>query len=185
MTLDGEPDSAPAPSEISPSLTVQDLMRMAMEGKAAAGARYDQIIWKIRAGYIAVVYGGITLLSALTGHGKALHARWLLPVIVGAFSLAAFTIDLTFSRSKYRLVASRNDLIDHAWHLAKAGFAADELAQRDDRLRTLLRISGEEQDPETKRVVWKFILRELTLVLASLYFVPPVIAAVAAVALGS
>ena len=38
-----------------------ELRRMAFEGKLQAIRGYDEILWKIRVGYAAVLYGGLSL----------------------------------------------------------------------------------------------------------------------------
>jgi hypothetical protein len=165
-------------------ITVDELIRIGIDGKSLAASRYDAIIWKIRTGYALVIYGAITAFSALTAHDETTAgSRWVVPLIVGAFSLAAFTVDRAFSRSKFRVIASRNELIRESWALALSGFSRDALAQREERLIKLSEMSGEREDPVTKDEVRDFLrAREIVLVFSALYAIPIAVSA-AAVAL--
>jgi hypothetical protein len=179
MSLELEKDPAgqrPNGSE----LTTDELIRVGIDGKAAAVARYDVIIWKIRAGYVVVIYGAITAISALSTKSRpVLKHGWLLPLIVATFSLAAFVIDHTFSRSKFRVVVSRNELVDAAWQILLAASPRSELEQRRVRLRKLSEMSGERDDPATSDTVKAFLRsREMSLIFLSLYVVPVVASAV-------
>jgi hypothetical protein len=48
-------------------LTARELIRMELQGKAVATGRYDNILLRIRGGYILTVYGSL-LLFAGKGH---------------------------------------------------------------------------------------------------------------------
>ncbi len=166
-------------------LTVYDLLRIEIDGKAAAVARYDAIIWKIRTGYVVVMYGAVTLLSALNGKSKIpSRTEWVLPLLVAAFSLAAFVIDHTFSRSKFRVVAARNELIAACWHALQSDSALETLRQQDTRLVKLLEMSGERHDPSNAHVVRQYLrCPEMVLVFLALYVVPVLVACAAIAAI--
>lgn len=48
-------------------LTLENLIAAALETKLGAIGGYDAIIWKIRAGYVAILYGALTLLLGVGG----------------------------------------------------------------------------------------------------------------------
>lgn len=50
------------PSETMKSITPDELIRSALDGKPQATSGYDAILWKIRAGYVAILYGALGLL---------------------------------------------------------------------------------------------------------------------------
>jgi hypothetical protein len=155
-----------------------ELVRFALEGKAAAVQGYDAILWKIRAGYVAVLYGGLTLLLGSGGIGSlsevardgALSAA-LLFLIIG-FSASAFLLDLAYKRKKIRVIVVRDQLID---------FALLPPPPSDESIAKLLHISGETrveqlldgalEGPYREKLCWN-----VRLVLAPLYLVTPFLA---------
>ena len=48
-------------------MTRDDLIQKGLEGNDSALAEYDQILWKIRTGYAAVLYGVFTLVHRRIG----------------------------------------------------------------------------------------------------------------------
>jgi hypothetical protein len=134
-----------APSERAPTpITLDELIRGGLAGKLVALARYDEIIWKIRAGYVAVLYG---MLAFFVGKESNLVEfmsssevlRSLFPISL-SLSLCAFVVDLAFVLSKLRVVAARNHLSDLAVKRA-AGHKLHESEQ--DEFTKLLHLSGE------------------------------------------
>src|SRR5262249_22612462 len=116
-----------------------ELIRSALDGKLTALAGYDQIIWKIRAGYAAVVFGSLTLLlgkdGSLLGKGASIAEYAVLFLLVCAFSSAGGVVDYDFSKRKRRVVISRDRLIDYLWD--------DKLLDNAKEAKELLHISGE------------------------------------------
>jgi hypothetical protein len=124
--------------------TVEELIRSQLEGKSKALERYDDILWKIRAGYLAVLYGLLTILSGkefqLTDLIGNLPKIDILLYTAISFSLCAFFIDLGFLLSKLRVVQDRNDLSDLALDLALKKTQSEKVKGS---LRILLQLSGE------------------------------------------
>lgn len=132
-------------SELAPNpITLDELIRGQLAGKLVALARYDEIIWKIRGGYVAVLYG---MLAFFVGKESKLVEvlsssevlRSLFPISL-SLSLCAFLVDLAFVLSKLRVVAARNRLSDIAVERA-AGHKLHESEQVE--LTNLLHLSGE------------------------------------------
>lgn len=136
---------SPASSEDSAKpISVDELIRGQLAGKLIALARYDEIIWKVRAGYVAVVYGMLAFfvgkeskLTEVLNSADLLHG--LLPIAV-SLSVCAFLVDVAFVLSKLRVVAARNRLSD----IAMSRAAGHELRESEiEELATLLHLSGE------------------------------------------
>jgi hypothetical protein len=125
-------------------ITVEELIRSQLQGKLRALHNYDAILWKIRSGYVIVLYGAITLfganeskLPAIIGIDATTDTLFYLTVGV---SLCALLIDFGFVLSKVRVVDARNKLSDHALKLA----TGKEVSRTEaDRLQKLLHLSGE------------------------------------------
>lgn len=98
----------------SPKLTCDELIRTELSGKARAIEQYDSILWKIRSGYVVVLYGGLAILgtaglniSTILGSTRLLRAALIL---IWGFSLCGFLVDFDFSRRKLRVVEASNQL---------------------------------------------------------------------------
>jgi hypothetical protein len=85
---------------------VAELVKSALEGKLTAIAGYDEILWRVRAGYLAVLYGSLGLILGKASPPDLRVLATNLPTAVAAislisgFSLAAFLIDtVIFGRS--------------------------------------------------------------------------------------
>ena len=132
------------PSVEDRELTVEELIRSQLEGKSKALERYDAILWKIRAGYLAVLYSILTVLSGkefdlkdLIGSTPKVEILFYTAI---SFSLCAFFVDLGFLLSKLRVVQARNDLSDLALQVATRQTQAADAAGK---LKRLLHLSGE------------------------------------------
>lgn len=141
-----DPQSAMPAENPSGAIGLDELMRGQLAGKLVALGRYDEILWKIRTGYVAVLYGMLAFLlgsesrlaEALAPAG-ALEA--LFPMSLG-LSMCALLIDCSFLLAKLRVVAARDRLSDLA-----ALRAREARPLTDDETRELLRLlhlSGEQ-----------------------------------------
>jgi hypothetical protein len=78
---------------------VAELVRSALEAKLNAITGYDTIIWRIRAGYLAVLYGSLGLILGTAGSPdlRAVAAKTPLAVaaisLISSFSPTAFLVD--------------------------------------------------------------------------------------------
>jgi hypothetical protein len=124
-------------------LTPAKLVEAELEGKFKAIAGYDDILWKIRAGYLAVVYGALGLLvgtkdSAVIVDAFKLPPFWA-PLIVAlllvfGLSIAAFFVDFGYLRKKLKVIAAKDALV-------RFTVEREEIDQKH--IGFLLRISGE------------------------------------------
>lgn len=158
------------------SLERDELVRSALEGKKAAIQGYDAILWKIRAGYITVLYSGLALVVdektsiAFSAIAKDSVRSVVIFFLILGFSASAFLLDLTYKRKKVRVIVVHDHLMDLALNKDTT----------DDAIEGLLHISGEtfaeklpgeiEKQYKTK-LVWN-----LWRVLVPLYCATPVLA---------
>lgn len=139
----------PASADATPaSISVAALVTAGIEGKDAALAAYDEMLWKIRGGYAAVLYGAFTLVVALSdksnvGLSGNMAAAVALILITG-FTICAAALDFHFLRSKLRVVDTKEELVDLALHLA-SGEALEDWRGRP--LPHLLYNAGEHKLP--------------------------------------
>jgi hypothetical protein len=133
-------------------LTREGLIQAGLEGKDKAIAAYDEMLWKIRTGYAAVLYGVFTLVVSL-GDKK----NWVLSLdktelvaltLITGFTICAAVLDFSVLRSKFRVIQAKEELVDLALQLASGGKLED---WRGNSLNTLLHNSGEGEAP----VQWK------------------------------
>jgi hypothetical protein len=131
-------------SSATQDLTRDGLIQKGQEGKDKAIAAYDEMLWKIRTGYAAVLYGVFTLVVSLGDKTK-----WLLSIdkaalvaltLITGFTICAAALDFSFLRSKFRVIQDKEELIDLALRLASGG-KLDEWSGSS--LNTLLHNSGE------------------------------------------
>jgi hypothetical protein len=120
-------------------LAQQEIILREIDGKALAAGRYDDMIWKIRTGYVVVLYGAITL---MIGQSKAWTDSILEILILSiGFSLLGFAVDWNFRLRQLRVVVDREKLIKSAFDIA-GGQAVDS-----EKIKPLLRMSGESGIP--------------------------------------
>lgn len=88
--------------------------------KLSAINKYDEIIWKVRTGYLAILYAGLTFLVGEAGlkNLEVLPTRPVTTLSIGflivGFSLSAFLLDLGFNQKKLRTIVIRDMLIEIA-----------------------------------------------------------------------
>ncbi len=93
-------------------ITLDDLVCSELQGKDMAIERYDSILWKIRSGYVTILYGAISLLGgAISLLGREVERLpWLALALIWGFSICAFIIDHGFLRSKIQVVIAKDNL---------------------------------------------------------------------------
>jgi hypothetical protein len=149
-------------------ITRDDLVLSELKGKHEAIGRYDTIIWRVRTGYIAVLYGSLLLFSGkdnglervLASRGTAFGAIATIAVL----SVALALIDLGFRLRQLKVVDAYNRLTDVAFAMA----SGDEV---HDDIRVLLHNSGESSVPIDRRK-----LKHAILLIFSLYLAMPALA---------
>ncbi len=129
------------------NLTVAELIRLELHGKHEALARYDSILWKIRSGYVLVLYGTLSLIMGKQINLEALDPKHLF--LVAGFSLLGYILDKTFRVRQLRVVTARDLLISQAMKLA-TGEKVDNAT-----ITNLLYIAGESGNGIDRRVLAK------------------------------
>src|ERR1041385_7240046 len=144
------------------TLTRDGLIQAALQGKDKAIAAYDDMLWKIRTGYAAVLYGTFTLVVSL-GDKK----NWPLPftrvglvavTLICGFTCCAAALDFSILSAKFRVIQAKEELMDLALSLA-SGEAIEKWSGTP--LQTLLHNSGEDRSEirwERRTSVWPIVL---------------------------
>jgi len=123
------------------NITSEELIRSALDDQVKSIIGYEEIIWKIRSGYVVILYGALTLLLGKEGIGKVVAPnddyRYLLCILALIFGLSfsVFWIDFGYVRKKLKIVAARDKLVELAFKGKISG--DDKMVDR------LLRIAGE------------------------------------------
>jgi|ERR1043165_751606 hypothetical protein len=151
-------------------LTLDELIRSQLQGKTKALERYDAILWKIRSGYVVVLYSALTILSGkdslLKGVASDPMILYILMSAAFGISISALLIDISFLLAKLRVVEARDRLSDLALNLAM-GKDRSHVAKE---IGSLLHLSGE----STKRPKWSLILNATWSILL-LYIIIPLV----------
>ena len=111
------------PQEINQenSLSRDKLIQSGLDVKMNAINRYDEIIWKMRSGYVVILYGALTLLMGSQGLTRlpnlASDPTTSLSVffLILGLSLSVFSIDFGYLRKKIRVIVIRDMLIEVAY----------------------------------------------------------------------
>lgn len=141
----------PESAETAKEDLLTTLLKAELSAKDAAIAGYNNIIWKIRAGYAAVLYGGLGLAVGEKGAFKTAITEPTVVVmaalLVLGFSLVGFLLDRGYTRKKLRVVIAKDTLLDavlKGHEPATMGLKTPsptwELSEKE---RTLLKVSGE------------------------------------------
>jgi hypothetical protein len=131
------------------------LVHTALKDKRDAIQQYESIIWKVRSGYILILYGALTLVLGRQGvpdicvllHSSG-NSLALFSLIVG-LSVSVFLLDRGYVCKRLKIVAARDRLIDlvckcepeHKGQV-KAGTASNNDEKKAD-IFSLLHVAGE------------------------------------------
>ena len=116
-------------------LEISELLKIELPGKKVAMGRYDEILWKIRAGYLVALAGA---LGFFVTKGSVLILTYEMLAIVLWFSMVAWIIDINFRRRQLRVVKAYNELVSSAVKNLPEGERANNIKIE------LLHISGEQ-----------------------------------------
>lgn len=163
-------------------LTSEQLIKSGLEDQVNAITGYEGVIWKIRSGYVVVLYGTLTLVLGKDGVPNICvitqdsgHSLALISLILG-LSLSVFLIDFGYVRKKIKFVVAREMLIEFACSL---NFDIRNKEDRE-RLKELLHIAGETRPsklPEEVRLEYKAKRKwNLVWILLPVYLTTPLIA---------
>lgn len=89
-------------------LDISELLKVELAGKKNAMGKYDEILWKIRSGYLIVLAGA---LGFFVTKEENLNLTFPILVIIFWFSLVALLIDFNFRRRQLRVVRAYNELV--------------------------------------------------------------------------
>ncbi len=155
----------PEESNSGKKITKDGLILAELKGKNEAIGRYDTILWRIRSGYVVVLYGSLLLFTGKEGGVTALFEKtvmvWAASITVFLLSFILACIDAGFRLRQLTVVDAYNRLSDIAY-----AFAADKEVQFDD-FRSLLHITGEGENPNV------LLRRTRTVVLIGLLYLGP------------
>lgn len=130
------------------ALTQDSLIESALEGNDRAIAAYDEMLWKIRADYVVVLYGSLTLMLGVGEKAKASvapdRAGLVAVLLITGFTLCAAALDYAFLASKQRELQAKEELVAVA-----DGESADWWTGKP--LQALLHDSGESR----ARIDWR------------------------------
>jgi hypothetical protein len=126
----------------SEKLINDPFIRSTLQDKIDAIKQYEGVIWKLRSGYIVILYGALTLVLGREGiHnicdtiGNRSRALAFVSLIVG-LSLSVFWLDLDYVCKRLKIAIARDKLVDFACKRATREWGQDELV-------ALLHIAGE------------------------------------------
>lgn len=157
-------------------LSRDSLILSGLQGKTKAIAGYDNILWKIRAGYVGILYGSLAIILG-TGGIKDLQALvnetslvLVVFLLLSGFSISAYIVDSTYLAKKLKVIVVRDLLVK---------LTLDTTAETDWHLSTLLSISGELPDQELPPLALADFKRKFAVnrrrELFPIYVTPPVL----------
>ena len=158
-----------------------ELIRLALDGTLKAIAGYDDILWKVRAGYAAVLYGVLFLALSKEVASLPMMNPWTAlyaTVLVIGFSIAACVIDAGFLIKKLKVVVMRDALVRLS--------LAEPHAIGSQEIEKLCRITGEmpvdELPDRVKQEFWPKMWSNIRWTLLPLYITAPLAAAISCAA---
>lgn len=89
-----------------------------IEGKNRAIHTYDSIVWKIRTGFLTLIFAGWAILLRGIVEGKAESSNLILKLLWGmalfscGLAYAAWIMDCNYTRRKFRLILAFDRLMD-------------------------------------------------------------------------
>lgn len=116
-------------------LEISELLNVELPGKKVAMGRYDEILWKIRSGYLVVLAGA---LGFFVTKGSPLTLTYEMLAIILWFSMVAWMIDINFRRRQLRVVKAYNELVSSVIKNLPEGEGVNNINEE------LLHISGEQ-----------------------------------------
>jgi hypothetical protein len=108
----------------------EHLIASSLTSKLEAINKYEEILWKVRSGYLAILYAGLTFLVGNAGLGRLAEvakdttASLTIFFLIVGFSLSAFSVDFAYLRKKMRVIVIRNMLVEAAYN-PKCNFSGE------------------------------------------------------------
>ena len=97
---------------------VEKIVLGEIEGKNRAIHTYDDIVWKIRSGFLTLSFGGWAILLKGIVDAQSASMRKYYGLVFGlllfnlAFAFGAWYIDRSYLRRKFRVILALNGLVD-------------------------------------------------------------------------
>lgn len=156
-----------APTDAEKSNSLHQLVVAEVAGKNTAIHAYDDIIWKIRTGYLTLLFAGWAILlksiaerDPHSGRGFGIIVAAMVLFSLG-LALSGWLVDLTYIRQKHRVILTLNRLTDAI---------CDSDGDLHKVAKELLRNAGENPGVEYKGVGYKEAVRDAT----AIFFLPVV-----------
>jgi hypothetical protein len=108
------------------------LITSSLASKIEAINKYEEIMWKVRSGYLAILYAGLTFLVGNTGLenlekvAEDTTASLTISFLILGFSLSVFSVDFAYLRKKMRVIVIRDRLVEAAYN-PKCNFSRDQM----------------------------------------------------------
>ena len=139
-------------------ISVDSLVKDELRGKAAAVAKYDEFLWKIRSGYAVLLYGAIGVVAGLVNQDAISldsRAAWAGVVLIVGFSVFGALLDYSFMAAKLRVIKYRDRLVELAWSRAMSEKPTE--AQNRELLECLKNSGERNERPEWSRRVGQMV----------------------------
>ncbi|GAG39000.1 unnamed protein product, partial [marine sediment metagenome] len=113
------------------------------EGKNKAIHAYDSILWKVRTGFLTLIFAGFgIILTGLLKEGadfsKAQQYIFVMLLVSSGLSISAIIIDINYLHRKFRVIKHLNDLLKSASTLN-----TDQSEEKLNEIRQYFKVSGD------------------------------------------
>jgi hypothetical protein len=122
---------------------IYQLLFKELEGKNRAIHAYDSILWKVRTGFLTLIFAGFgIILSGLIKDGvdisKAQQYLFAMLLVSSGLSISAIIIDVNYLNRKFRVIGHLNELMKVA-----SALDADPNEEKLKELRQYFMVSGD------------------------------------------
>lgn len=123
---------------------IEKVVMNEVSGKYAAIHAYDGMIWKVRVGFLTVVFAGWSLVvkTAIEKHADFAVIAPFIFILSGfsiALALGGYMIDRNYAKRKFRVIVALNELFQFITTVNFGNMASET----SSRLLDLLKISGD------------------------------------------
>jgi hypothetical protein len=166
-------DNKSSENKTENSITINQLVNIELERKFKVVERYDSILWKIRSGYVVILYGSLSLFvgkdASLITFKHSHEILFIILLLIWGLSICAFIIDFEFLVKKLKVVNASNKLQNKLMISIHNKFILDI-----DKIRELMSASGESVEEPFYRGISKQIKINIYITIP-LYFSTPIV----------